>query len=191
VRTPAVARAEDWVPLPGALKAIARATQAGWRVLVITNQPGLGEGLFDIHALNQIHRKMHGELAKVGGMVEAVFFCPHAPGVGCLCRKPGVGLLREAASRLKTTLRGVPLVGDDFADLQAAQAVEASPILVRTGNGEGTLESHRELADVRIFPDLAEAVDHLLAAASIANAAAAAANFAHLSSTSSGIGGDW
>jgi D-glycero-D-manno-heptose 1,7-bisphosphate phosphatase len=164
VREPAVLSAEDWVPLPGALKAIARATQAGFRVAVTTNQPGLAEGLLDIHALNRIHNKMFADLAKFGGIVEAIFFCPHGRGSDCACRKPNPGLFREISTRLKVPLRGIPVIGDSVEDIRAAQAVEASAILVRTGHGEGMLQSHHELANVRIFPDLAEAIDELITA---------------------------
>ena len=79
---------DEWEALPGALDAIARLNQAGYHVVVAANMPGLGRGLFDSAALNAIHTKMAKQLAAVGGRVEAIFFCPHAPEEACTCRKP-------------------------------------------------------------------------------------------------------
>jgi len=70
---------DEWQPLPGALEAVARLNHAGWHVVLVTNQPGLGRGLFDMSALNAIHAKMHKKLAALGARLDAVFFCPHSP----------------------------------------------------------------------------------------------------------------
>jgi D-glycero-D-manno-heptose 1,7-bisphosphate phosphatase len=94
-----VKSAEEWVPLPGALEAIARLNHAGWHVVVASNQSGLGRGLFDVSALNDIHAKMHKLLAAVGGRVDAVFYCPHAPDERCRCRKPEPGLFEQIGER--------------------------------------------------------------------------------------------
>ena len=75
-----ITSAEDWTPLPGALDAIARLNHAGFHVVIATNQPGLGRGLFDVVTLNAIHAKMHKMLAAVGARVDAVFYCPHCAG---------------------------------------------------------------------------------------------------------------
>ena len=87
VKTP-----DEWVPLPGAIDAIARLNHAGWHVVIASNQSGLGRGLFDVSTLNAMHTKMHGLLAAAGGRVDAVFYCPHSPSDACLCRKPEPGL---------------------------------------------------------------------------------------------------
>jgi D-glycero-D-manno-heptose 1,7-bisphosphate phosphatase len=113
-----VKSADEWVPLPGALEAIARLNHAGWRVALATNQSGLGRGLFDMSALNAIHLKMNTALAQHGGRIDAVFFCPHAPDEQCACRKPLPGLLLEAGRRFGVDLRGVPMVGDSLRDLR-------------------------------------------------------------------------
>ena len=76
----------EWIPLPRSLEAIAQFSQAGWRVVVATNQSGIGRGLFDMHALNAMHEKMHHLVGKVGGRIDAVFFCPHRPHIGCARR---------------------------------------------------------------------------------------------------------
>ncbi|MBC7732436.1 MAG: D-glycero-beta-D-manno-heptose 1,7-bisphosphate 7-phosphatase, partial [Bacteriovorax sp.] len=126
---------EEWVPIPGALDAIARLNHAGWRTVVATNQSGLGRGLFDMSALNAMHVKMNQLLAKQGGRIDAVFFCPHAPADACHCRKPLPGLFEQIGERFGVNLAEVPVVGDSLRDLQAGMAVGCRPHLVRTGKG--------------------------------------------------------
>jgi D-glycero-D-manno-heptose 1,7-bisphosphate phosphatase len=155
---------EEWEAIPGSLKAIACLNEAGYRVIVATNQSGIGRGLFDIEALHRIHEKMRCELAAAGGNVDAIVFCPHRPEDGCACRKPKPGLLLDIASRLQVSLAGVPAIGDSLRDLQAARAVGALPILVKTGKGRRTLDRHPDLGDVPVYEDLAEAAAALLAA---------------------------
>jgi D-glycero-D-manno-heptose 1,7-bisphosphate phosphatase len=155
--------AEEWIPIPGSIEAIARLYHAGYRIVVATNQSGLARKLFSIDALNAIHRKMFRELGVHGAQIEAVLFCPHGPDDGCSCRKPQPGLLLEIGARLQVDLSGVPCVGDSYRDLVAAKAVGAAPILVRTGKGERTLRDHaKELNGVPVFGDLAAVADALL-----------------------------
>jgi D-glycero-D-manno-heptose 1,7-bisphosphate phosphatase len=130
-----VKSADEWVPIPGALEAIARLNHAGWRTVVATNQSGLGRGLFDMAALNAMHAKMNHLLAKVGGRIDAVFFCPHTPEETCDCRKPLPGLFHQIGERFGVDLRTVPVVGDTLRDLQAGVSAGCQPHLVRTGKG--------------------------------------------------------
>jgi len=153
---------EEWVPIPGSLEAIARLTRAGYRIAVATNQSGVARGLFDGDTLQRIHDKMRGAVAAAGGEIAAIFFCPHGPDDGCACRKPQPGLLRDIAAHFHVDLSGVPAVGDSLRDIQAAQAVGARPILVRTGKGENTVMRGEGLAGVAVYADLAAAVDALL-----------------------------
>lgn len=155
---------EEWVPIPGSLDAIGRLTKAGYRVVVATNQSGLARNLFDIGTLNRIHAKMLEQVVAIGGSIEAVFFCPHGPADRCTCRKPRTGLFQDISQRLGVSLNGVPVIGDALRDIQAARAVDARPILVRTGKGETTLEDGGPwLEDVSVFDDLESAVQFLLA----------------------------
>jgi len=131
-----VKSADEWIPLPGALEAIARLNHAGWHVAVASNQSGLGRGLFDVAALNAMHSKMHKLLGAAGGRIDAVFYCPHSPEESCNCRKPASGLFEQIGERYGMDLRGVPAVGDTLRDLQAGAAVGCSPHLVLTGKGE-------------------------------------------------------
>lgn len=123
----------EWRPLPGALEAIAKLNHAGWHVVVVTNQSGLGRGLFDMGALNAMHAKMHDMLAAVGGKVDAIFYCPHAPEDQCNCRKPAPGLFEQIAERYGIELNGTPTVGDSVRDLVAGVSVGCVPHLVLTG----------------------------------------------------------
>jgi len=155
----------EWKPIPGSLEAIAKLNQAGYRVVLATNQSGIGRGLFDMATLNAIHDKMHKALAHVGGRIDALFFCPHAADSKCDCRKPKPGLFEEISKRFNMDLTGVPAIGDSLRDLQAATAMGARPILVRTGKGEKTLEAGGLPEGTLVFADLADAVRHLTAPA--------------------------
>lgn len=153
----------EWVPLPGSLQAIARLNEAGYRVVVATNQSGIARGLFDVETLAAMHEKMNGLLANHGGRIDAVFFCPHGPDDACDCRKPNTGLFAEIARRYHTDLVGVPAVGDSLRDIEAALAVGAQPMLVRSGKGERTLASGKLPEMVPVFEDLAEVAATLVA----------------------------
>jgi D-glycero-D-manno-heptose 1,7-bisphosphate phosphatase len=128
-----VKSADEWVPLDGALEAIARLNHAGWHTVVASNQSGLARGLFDMAALNGIHLRMNRELAEVGGRIDAVFFCPHGPDDGCRCRKPLPGLFETIGERYGVDLAETHLVGDTLRDLQAGASVGCTPHFVRTG----------------------------------------------------------
>lgn len=147
---------DEWKPIPGSLEAIARLNQAGYRVVVATNQSGIGRGLFDMATLNAIHDKMHKSALAAGARIDAVFFCPHTNQSNCACRKPKSGMLEEIAARFGLgDLSGVPVVGDALRDLQAAAGVNGTPYLVLTGKGEKTRLAGSLPEATRIFPDLA------------------------------------
>lgn len=152
---------EEWIPIPGSLKAIAHANQLGFRVVVISNQSGVARGLFDIGQLNKIHAHMLDEIARFGGRVEAVFFCPHGPDDDCECRKPRPGLLLDVGRRLGIDLKSAILVGDRETDMAAASAVGAKKILVKTGHGREALDSMNDLSGITVCDDLAGAVESL------------------------------
>jgi len=154
---------DEWKPIPGSLEAIARLNQAGYRVVVASNQSGIGRGLFDMTALNAVHDRMHKALAPYGGRIDAVFFCPHAQELGCACRKPKTGMLEEIAQRFNVNLAGVPCIGDGLRDLQAADAVGAQPILVLTGKGKKTRDAGGSPVNTLIYADLAAAAQALTA----------------------------
>lgn len=153
---------DEWIPIPGSLEAIARLNQAGYRVVVATNQSGVARRLLDVFTLNAIHQKMHTAAQQVGGHIDAIFFCPHAAADDCDCRKPKAGMLQTIAQRFDISLKGIPTVGDALRDLQAGFITGCIPYLVLTGKGERTREKGGLPPGTTIYPDLASVVDHLL-----------------------------
>ena len=153
---------DEWRPIPGSLAAIARLNQAGYRVVVATNQSGVGRGLFETDTLIAIHDKMLKALTQVGGRIDAIFFCPHTNADNCDCRKPKPGLFKEIAGRYNVDLTGVPAIGDSLRDLQVAAAVGAQPMLVLTGKGRKTQDDPALPPGTPVFPDLAAAVAHIV-----------------------------
>jgi D-glycero-D-manno-heptose 1,7-bisphosphate phosphatase len=156
IKTPA-----EWIPIPGSLEAIARLTHSGYRVVIATNQSGIGRGLLDMPTYNAINDKMHKAVNQAGGRIDAIFFCPHTNADKCSCRKPATGLYEEIMQRYGVNLKNVPVVGDSLKDLQAAAAINAMPILVLTGEGEITRTKKGIPPDTQIFDNLATAVDAL------------------------------
>lgn len=152
---------EEWKPIPGSLEAIARLNQWGWRVVVASNQSGIGRGLFGMDTLNAINDKMVKALAAVGGRLDAIFFCPHPADSTCACRKPQPGMLLQIAERFNMDLARVPAVGDSLRDMQAARTAGAQPVLVLTGKGEATRKQPEFPADIPVFSDLAAYAVHL------------------------------
>lgn len=146
---------EEWQPLPGSLEAISRLTQNGWRIVVATNQAGIGRGLFDMAALNAMHSKMHRAVNQAGGRIEAVFYCPDTDASKSFCRKPNPGMLLAISERYNVSLEEVPMVGDSLRDLQAAEAAGAQPMLVMTGKGEKTRAEGGFPANTSFHADLA------------------------------------
>ena len=152
---------DEWKPIPGSLEAIAHLTQAGYRVVVATNQAGIGRGLLDMAALNAINDKMWKAANQAGGRIDAMFFCPHATTDNCDCRKPATGMFKEISQRFGVDLNDVPVIGDSLRDLQAASAIDAIPVLVLTRKRKKTKAGGGLPKNTRIFPDLAAAVDAL------------------------------
>ena len=149
---------EEWKPIPGSLEAIAKLNHSGYRVVVASNQSGIGRGLFDMATLNAINDKMYRALAQLGGRIDALFFCPHPAEAHCLCRKPKPGMFEDISRRFNIGLKDAPSVGDSLRDLQASDAVGAQPILVLSGKGTKTREAGGLPPSTRIYADLAEAV---------------------------------
>jgi len=153
---------DEWIPIEGSLEAIARFSNAGYQVIVATNQSGIGRGLFDLETLGKIHAKMHVAAQAAGGRIDAVFFCPHPDSANCNCRKPKPGLLIDILERTGVAPAEAMIVGDSLRDIQAGHAVGVKTILVLTGNGKATMD-HPELPpDVSIRVDLAAVANEML-----------------------------
>ena len=157
----------EWVPVPGALDALARLNHAGWHAVIATNQAGIGRGMIDMAALNAVHAHMMKVLAQQGGRIDAVFLCPHTPEDHCDCRKPLPGLMLDIGRRYGVDLGQVPLVGDTARDMLAARAAGCQPHLLRSGRGAALDDAQLQqlLAQVpglQVHADLSAFADYLL-----------------------------
>ena len=153
----------EWHELPGSLEAIAKLHKAGFRVAIATNQSGIGRGLLDTAALANIHRNMLDKISAAGGHIVRIVYCPHLPEDRCACRKPLPGMLYQLAEELGCGLANMIVIGDAARDLEAARAVGARAILVRTGKGSSTEELLSSDEPVEVYDDLATAAAILLA----------------------------
>jgi len=152
----------EWKPMPGSLEAIAKLTQAGYKVVIASNQSGIGRGLFDMDTLNAIHDKMHRAVQSFGGRIDAVFYCPHTNESKCNCRKPKPGMFLRIGACFNTDLSEAFVIGDSLRDLQPAASVGARTVLVLTGKG-GVTQAEGDLPEgTLVFADLAAAVDYIL-----------------------------
>ena len=152
---------EEWLPISGSLEAIALLNHKGYKVTVITNQSGLGRGLFDLDTLTRIHAKMRRMTKQKGGAIDSIFYCPHRPEDHCVCRKPKPGLLERFSREKNIALDNIYFIGDTLKDIRAGQAVNALPLLVKTGKGLRTLSENPKL-DVPVFEDLYDAAKYVL-----------------------------
>ena len=171
-----VTEPEEWLPVEGALEAVARINHAGWHVVVATNQSGIGRGMIDMSAVNAVHARMMQMLQTQGGRIDAVFFCPHTPEDQCDCRKPKPGMLLDVLHRYGLGAHEVPVVGDTLRDLQAANNAGCEPHLVLSGRARGLAgdELQQLLAQVpraQVHNSLAAFADFLLQRDHVADSA--------------------
>lgn len=161
IRTP-----EQWKPIDGSLEAISALCAAGFAPVVVSNQSGVGRGLLSSRVLERIQGKMSSAVAAAGGLLAGIYHCPHTPEACCGCRKPADGMVRRMERELGYSARGAPLIGDKLSDLELARNVGSRPILVRTGNGAGTLaeltDSNAHGSGLQVFADLARAAEALI-----------------------------
>lgn len=159
--------------IPNALSAIQELTQNGYRIFVITNQAGIGRGLYSEETLKDIHRRMVAEITKAGGKIEAVYYCPHHPDAGCECRKPKPGMLKRAAQEHNVNLSSAYFIGDFTTDIMAGKRAGTATFLVLTGLGHESYhdyinatyyrrQNREECRPDRIFTDLYTATRWLL-----------------------------
>ena len=127
---------EEFTFIPNARKAIRELTESDYRIVVITNQSGIGRGLYSEEDVADIHSRMVSEIRKAGGTIDAVYYCPHHPEAGCECRKPKPGMLARAAREHNIELSNAYLIGDWTTDIEVGQCVGATAFLVLTGLGQ-------------------------------------------------------
>jgi len=163
-----VKSAEEWLPLPGSIEAIARLSKAGYQVAIATNQSGIARGYFDLATLQAMHHKMLELVEEQGGQISHIAFCPHGPDELCDCRKPKAGLMHQIATALHCELdTSVVVIGDSIRDLEAGINASCDIALVKTGKGLKSFEklnrhSNPLIRDVAVYNDLSGFVSQLL-----------------------------
>ncbi|MGC1816187.1 MAG: HAD family hydrolase [Casimicrobiaceae bacterium] len=146
-----ISRPEDFELHPGAGTALSRLNRAGARVIVLTNQSGIGRGKFTLADLRTIHDKLQDLLALHGARLDAIYHCPHRPDEGCSCRKPATGMAERAIAEHALNRSRMYLVGDQSGDIEMAKRLEARSVLVTTGHG--SRETLAELSARGLPPD--------------------------------------
>lgn len=149
----------DFLPIPGAFRAVARLRRAGWPVCVVTNQSCIGRGIATAEQVDRVNRECARIAKESGASLDGIHVCPHAPDDHCVCRKPLPGLLLQAAEEHGYDLFRSYMIGDAHRDLLAGRAAGATPLLVRAGKEDP--EGARHPAHLT-FRSLAEAVDWIL-----------------------------
>ncbi len=124
---------EELQIFPGAVEAVARLKQAGARVVMVTNQSGVGRGLFSIETLGAIHARLRAVFEAGGAPFDGLYYCPHHPDDGCACRKPGTVMIERAVADLGLDLSRAYVVGDQRRDIDLARRIGAKGLLVTTG----------------------------------------------------------
>ncbi|OAG27333.1 D-glycero-beta-D-manno-heptose 1,7-bisphosphate 7-phosphatase [Thermodesulfatator autotrophicus] len=143
---------KDFHLLPGVPEAISLFNQAGFAVVVLTNQSGIARGYFSLETLEAIHQKMNQELSSQGAFLDGIYFCPHHPEENCECRKPKPGLAKLAAKELGLDLSRSYVIGDRTSDIVLAKNIGGKGILVLTGYGRQELL--QTIPTTGIKPDL-------------------------------------
>jgi heptosyltransferase-2 len=157
--------AVDLKLLAGVGPALARLKRAGARLVVVTNQSGVGRGIVTLKDLESIHARLQGLLEQEGAALDAIYFCPHHPNDGCRCRKPNVGMVERAVSELQLDLQRSYLIGDHARDIQLANRVGAKAILLTPASVDAQtldrLKAEQALPDA-VAKSMAEAADWIL-----------------------------
>ncbi len=153
---------EGWDPISGSIEAISRLKKADYLVTIASNHSGISRGYYSEGDLKKMHEKMQRMLSIRGASVDGIFYCPHGPESNCMCRKPKPGLLFQIARKFGIDLSETPMLGDNISNIGAARMANARPVLVRTGNGEYTMQHFPEALDVPVYDNLAHFVRQTL-----------------------------
>ncbi|MBU2550167.1 MAG: HAD family hydrolase [Proteobacteria bacterium] len=146
--------------LPGAVAALHRLRRLGLGLIVVTNQSGVGRGLFSMEDVEAVHSRLEAMLRAEGLILDAIYVCPHHPEAGCACRKPATGLVERAALDFGFNPADCFVIGDHRVDVDLGRAVGATTFLLRTGHG-GSFENDPALHPDFVADDLAAAAESI------------------------------
>ena len=150
---------------PQSLEALRKINSSFYKVIIITNQSAVGRGIISHETAEEINKRLVNEIRSVGGRIDDVYMCPHAPQDNCLCRKPRPGLIEQAVKTHAVDLTGSILIGDALSDMIAGQtAGVATNVLVLTGRGsiQSTLPLANEIPPFLTYNSLADALSDLI-----------------------------
>ena len=154
--------------IPGAAEALVRLREAGFRLIVVTNQSGVARGLFTEDDLHKVNHRLTGLLEAKGAKVDAYYFCPHHPRHGemleCECRKPKTGMAVSASEKFGIDLSSSYFVGDKATDIELGKNAGGKTVLVLTGfgNEEKSLLRERGIEPDMVSASLPEAADWII-----------------------------
>ena len=158
-----VTNPKEFEAIEGSLEAIVRLTANGYKVAIATNQACIEKNIISEDELNKVHDHMKALLAELGGEINYIAYCPHAPESGCKCRKPELGLLHEIERKLSVSLKGKYFVGDKESDIIAGKNFGCIPLLIKKGGyGEKVYRTKNSPPDEQCFDDLHHAVNYIL-----------------------------
>lgn len=141
--------------IPQAAEGIKILREAGFRIVIITNQSAVGRGYFDLKKLDEIHERLQKLLSESGAKIDAIYFCPHTPQDNCRCRKPLTEMANRAGQDFNANLTESFVIGDNLCDIELGKNIGATTILVRTGYGK-KIESSKEIMPDHIVNNLFE-----------------------------------
>lgn len=158
-----VTRLKDFKFLPRAKKAIAKLTRSGFAVFVVSNQAGVGKGIFSQKSLDEITSYMLGSVRNSGGEIKKVCYCTHKPESNCLCRKPKAGMFTRLKKEYPFSIKKAFFVGDTIRDIKTAKAAGCKSILVLTGKETLNNAKKWQPRPDLVFKDLMQAAEFIIA----------------------------
>lgn len=158
-----VTKPEEFRAIDGSLEAISLLNKNGYKIAIATNQACIEKQIISEDELDSVHDHMKKLLSKVGGEIEFIAYCPHAPESECGCRKPEVGLLKKIEERFQTSLKGKFFVGDKESDILAGRKYGCTPLLIKKGGyGEKVYGTKNSPPPEHCFNNLEEASRYIL-----------------------------
>ena len=155
-------KVEDVNLIPGAAEAVRLFNDLNLKVIIVTNQSGVGRGLFTQRRLGSIHRELWWQLSSKKAIINAIYYCPHKPEDGCLCRKPKCGMLLMAEKDLNISLEESYIIGDKVSDVKAGVSVGCKGILIASPESHLQVQTEKAEHPVRNLFDAAMIIDGIV-----------------------------